>query len=355
LIDTPRLLHVSSGCLGGVPELLLKHGFDSSTVWVGSGSGPSSLFAEQIVEGLSDAGMRAVHREDLDGTLAAAARAAAQIIGEEVSLVIGVGGGRVLDTAKLAAARTGTEFVSVPTALAHDGISSPVASLIGKDGRRQSFAAAMPAGIVVDLGLIGAAPPRSIRSGVGDLVSNLTAVLDWRLADAHGHDRYDAFAAIIAESAARPILGLHDVQRPDDREVLANGLILSGLAMAAAGTSRPCSGAEHLISHSLDQMETDTDAMHGEQVALGCLLSAAAHDHDLLLDFRRLFTAVGLPLHPEDLGISEDQMLEAILAAPECRPDRYTILSESHRDRESVYGLMETAFSPVREKARSWE
>jgi glycerol-1-phosphate dehydrogenase [NAD(P)+] len=125
--------------------------------------------------------------------------------------------------------------------------------------------------------------------------------------------------------------------------------------MAAAGTSRPCSGAEHLISHSLDQMEMETEAMHGEQVALGCLLSAAAHDEGLLWRFRRLFDAVGLPLHPEDLGIAEEEMCEAILSAPGCRPDRYTILTDNYRDSESVYELMRTAFPPVREKVKTCE
>ena len=78
------------------------------------------------------------------------------------------------------------------------------------------------------------------------------------------------------------MLDLEDLARRESHESLAKGLLLSGLAMAAAGTSRPCSGAEHLISHSLDRLLGERAAMHGEQVALGCLFAAAAHDSPLL-------------------------------------------------------------------------
>ena len=146
--------------------------------------------------------------------------------------------------------------------------------------------------------VIASAPPRMALAGVGDLVSNLTATLDWQLADRLGRDRYDAFAAIIAEGAARPALDLEDVEHRRRPELMAKGLLLSGLAMAAAGTSRPCSGAEHLISHSLDAMLGDRAALHGEQVALGCLVSAAAHECPLLDELREMFARLGLPARP---------------------------------------------------------
>jgi glycerol-1-phosphate dehydrogenase [NAD(P)+] len=344
VIAIPRLLHLASGCLSGVSGLLSKHDFDISRICIGSGEGPSRAFAEQVVTGLRTDGMHVVEVSGLRGTLEQSAQTAAVIIEEQISVVIGVGGGRVIDTMKLAAARTGTEFVSIPTTIAHDGISSPVASLIGKDGSRTSHAAVMPAGIIVDLNVIDSAPRRTLRSGVGDLVSNLTAVLDWRRADTLGVDHFDAFSAMIAESAAWPILSIHALERADSHQVLANGLLLSGLAMAAAGTSRPCSGAEHLISHSLDRLLGENAAMHGEQVALGCLLSAAAHESSLLSELQELFGRLGLPTAPAELEISEQQMLQAIIAAPATRPDRYTILSEAGRDEHSASLLMARAF-----------
>jgi glycerol-1-phosphate dehydrogenase [NAD(P)+] len=331
-IATPRLLEIGDGCLRSVPELLDRHEFDVTRVCVGTGCGPTFPLGEAVAADLRSAGIDVVLRPDLDGHLDQAGELAGEIVKGDISLMVGVGGGRVIDTAKLAAARTGIEFVSVPTAISHDGISSPVASLLHPESGRRSYAATMPAGIIVDTGTANSAPERMIRAGVGDLASNLTAALDWRLADRGGHDRYDAFSAMIAESAARPALELDGVATPESREWIAKGLLLSGLAMAAAGTSRPCSGAEHLISHSLDAMLGERAALHGEQVALGCLVSAAAHGSDLREPFRALFDRVGLPTQPGDVGISDAEMVDAIAAAPATRPRRYTILTEFEGD-----------------------
>jgi glycerol-1-phosphate dehydrogenase [NAD(P)+] len=343
-VAIPRLLHVAPDCLSGVGELLKAHGFDTTRVLIGSGAGPSQAFAAVVADSCRAAGLEVVEHSGLAGSLGQAAELASVIIGHQVTVAVGVGGGRVIDTLKLATARTATEFVSVPTTMAHDGISSPVASL-DTDGRRVSHAAAMPAGIVVDTSVIGQAPIRTLRAGIGDLVSNLTAILDWQLADAAGRDHYDAYCGLIAESAARPALDVTDLSAPADHEIIAKGLLMSGLAMAAAGTSRPCSGAEHLISHSLDQALGPRAALHGEQVALGCLVSAAAHESALLGQARELFGRLGLPTRPADLGIGQDEMVAAILAAPGTRPDRYTILDAIDLTTERVVDLVAQAFA----------
>ncbi len=343
-VEIPRLLHVGEGCLKEITPLLADHDFDLSCVLVGSGPGPSRMFADGVADGLRSHGVRVLHVAQLSGHLEQAAAAAATVIQEGVTTALAVGGGRVIDTVKLAASRTGVDFVSVPTAVSHDGISSPVASLIGRDATRSSHAARMPCGIVVDVAAIRSAPLRTIRAGVGDLVSNLTACLDWRLADRDGHERYDAFAAMIAESAARPMLDLDELDSSTSHTVVAEGLLLSGLAMAAAATSRPCSGAEHLISHALDAQLGPHAAMHGEQVALGCLVAAAAHEWSqaplLLNTFRRL----RLPTSPEDLGLSREQLADAVLAAPDARAGRWTILSERFRSRDAIEDLLSRAF-----------
>ncbi len=342
-VAVPRLLHVATDCLVDVAPLLAGHGFDMSRVLVGSGGGPSLALAQDVVSGLRARGVDVLHVAPLEGSLEQAAATAAVIIEDEVTLAVGVGGGRVIDTVKLAAARTRTEFISVPTTISNDGISSPVASLTCKDGRRRSHAAAMPAGIVVDVRVIGDAPARTLRAGIGDLASNLTAVLDWQLADRLGHEQYDAYSAMIAESAARPVLDVVDLGSAATHEIVAKGLLLSGLAMAAAGTSRPCSGAEHLISHSLDAQLGGAAALHGEQVALGTLIAAAAHQSPVLETLRAVFGRLGLPTQPADLGLLEHQLVDAVLNAPSHRPERFTILSEL--DRDAVAALLDHAFA----------
>jgi glycerol-1-phosphate dehydrogenase [NAD(P)+] len=327
-VSIPRLLHVGGGCLGDLGPLLADHDLDLRRVLVGSGPGPSRDVAAAVVAGLRHRGVAVDHRPGLTGRLDQAATVAATLIEDGVTTVLGVGGGRVIDTVKLAAARTCVDFVSVPTSISNDGISSPVASLVGRDGTRSSYAATMPAGIVVDVEVIASAPPAAIRAGAGDLLSNLTACLDWRLADAAGHAQHDAYSTMIAESAARPVLQLQELTSPAAQRVLAEGLLLSGLAMAAAGTSRPCSGGEHLISHALDARLGPAAALHGEQVALGCLVTAAAHGSALLGTLRDAFARFGLPRRPEDIGLPRGELIAAVCDAPALRPERHTVLTD---------------------------
>jgi glycerol-1-phosphate dehydrogenase [NAD(P)+] len=345
-VAIPRLLHVGGECLGQVEELLVRHRFNLESICVASGAGPSLAIADGIADRLKFRGRRKVFRVgDLDGTLCQAEKVANALAEHQVTCAVGVGGGRAIDTMKLAAARAEIEYVSVPTTISHDGISSPVASLEGPDGRRASHAAAMPAGVVVDTEIIGAAPIRMLRAGVADLVSNRTAVMDWQLADQAGEGRFDQFSAMLANSAAHMVLDLGNLTTPESHERLANGLVLSGLAMAVAGTSRPCSGAEHLISHSLDQRLGREAALHGEQVALGCLISAAAHKSSLLPVLRKFFTELDIPTHPSTLHIETEQMIDAVLAAPATRPDRFTVLSTVPMDRANVNRLLDRAFN----------
>jgi glycerol-1-phosphate dehydrogenase [NAD(P)+] len=350
-VAIPRLLHVDKGCLRTVAALLERHRFDLGRVLIGSGPGPSRMLAETVVTGLRQHGVEALHRSGLTGRLHEAAVTAGVIIEEGVTLALAVGGGRVIDTVKFAAARTGVDFVSVPTTISNDGISSPVASLVGRDGARASHAARMPCGIVVDVSAVGSAPARTVRAGAGDLVSNLTACLDWRGADAVDAERYDAYPAMIAESAARPVLDLEEIGSTAAHQVLAQGLVLSGLAMAAAGTSRPCSGAEHLISHALDARLGADAALHGEQVALGCLISAAAHESPLLPVLRRTFRRLGMPTRPQDLGLSHAQLVAAVVDAPAIRPDRWTILTDAARTPEAASRLVRHALGAAERRS----
>lgn len=328
-IAVPSLLEIAPDIIDAAGSLLADNGFDLGHTLVVSGARASAAHAQRIVDDLQGGGRQVTLVTNPDGTLRAAAQLAARIIEEEVTLGVAVGGGRVIDTVKLAAARTGTEFVACPTTIAHDGMSSPVASLRRDGGGRGSFAAVMPAGVLVDLSVIATSPMDTVRAGVGDLLSNLTAGLDWRLADRAGADRFDAFSAMIAENAARTVLRFGDLELQRLYEPLAHGLLLSGLAMASAGTSRPCSGAEHLISHSLDEMfPRKPPGIHGEQVALGSLMAAAAHGSELTEELKVLYAQVGLPRHPGDLGLTMDEFLCAVRAAPATRPGRYTILSQ---------------------------
>src|SRR5439155_467601 len=99
---------------------------------------------------------------------------------KDLDFALGVGGGRSIDVAKLAAFQAGLPFVSVPTAASHDGVVSSQAS-IEKEGHKQTFGAQTPIAVIMDTGIIAESPFRLLASGCGDIISNLTAVKDWAL------------------------------------------------------------------------------------------------------------------------------------------------------------------------------
>ena len=91
------------------------------------------------------------------------------IKGNRYDAVVGLGGGKIIDVAKYAAARVGLPMVSVATNLSHDGLCSPVATLDNDNGRG-SYGVPTPIAVVIDLAVVRQAPARYVRSGIGDAV-----------------------------------------------------------------------------------------------------------------------------------------------------------------------------------------
>jgi glycerol-1-phosphate dehydrogenase [NAD(P)+] len=247
-------------------------------------------------------------------------------------VVVGAGGGRTIDVGKLGAFRAGVPFVAVPTQASHDGIVSPVAVLRGPgDDRASSYGARPPAALVVPLHAIISAPRRTLVAGISDLAVNVLAVRDWEWAHQFHDDPYDDYAALLARSAAELMIGRRSLYAPDrpftdeDVEVLVHGLALSGLAMTIAGSSRPCSGPEHLISHAFDWIGVG-EGSHGEQVSVGAAVAARLFDADTQ-GMLELLANVGAPLRPDQIGIGREDALRALHMAHLVRPDRHSRLS----------------------------
>jgi glycerol-1-phosphate dehydrogenase [NAD(P)+] len=249
-----------------------------------------------------------------------------------VDAVIAVGGGKTIDVAKSVCERIDLPVITVPTQLTADGIASPVSVIRTDSGAVESRHARLPIGLVVDFEVLRRSPVESARAGLGDLIANACAVRDWRRAASAGREPTDDFAALLAESASELVSGT-DVTSLRDGPLqteflhrLLQGLVLSGLAMEIAGSSRPCSGSEHLVSHAIDQLYPGT-ARHGEQVAFGAVLCTCLQGEDWLA-LRRLLVNAGMHEAAAGLGLSETQVLAAVRAAPATRPGRYTVLDE---------------------------
>ena len=323
MVGTPLTIDIGPGAVAGLAPLLADRRISAGghvAVVVGPGLGEE--LAATLRPQLVNAEVWAVQ----GGGVEASSDLARRLRAGFYDAVVGIGGGRTLDMAKYAASLSGLPMVAVATSLAHDGIASPVASL-EDDGRKGSYGVQMPIAVVVDLDYVRRSDPGMRRSGIGDTVSNLSAIADWRLAGRERGEPVDGVAVTFARTAATSVLLRQD--GIDDEAfliALAEALVLSGLAMATAGSSRPCSGSDHEILHAIDHLFPGT-AHHGELAGAASLFTSYLRgDEGLMRAIDACLSRHGLPRTPGDLGLSEEQFAQAVHHAPLTRPDRYTVL-----------------------------
>jgi glycerol-1-phosphate dehydrogenase [NAD(P)+] len=248
----------------------------------------------------------------------------------EAGYLVGLGGGKPIDTAKMASDELGIGFVSVPTAASHDGIVSGRGSIPEGD-TRHSVAAEPPLAVVADTAVLANAPWELTTAGCADIISNYTAVADWQLANRLKNVHYSEYGGALAKMTAEMLVDNAELIRPGLEEsawIVVKALVSSGVAMSIAGSSRPASGAEHLFSHQLDRIAPGR-ALHGHQVGVGAIMTAYLQDgpEGMWLDIRNALASLDAPTTAEDLGISEEELIEALTTAHTIR-DRYTILGD---------------------------
>jgi glycerol-1-phosphate dehydrogenase [NAD(P)+] len=234
-------------------------------------------------------------------------------------------------------------FISIPTSASHDGISSPFVSLKGSN-KPHSIKVNTPIGILADIKLISEAPTRLLSSGCGDLIGKLTAVKDWELARDDNNEYFGAYSAYLAKLSA-------DIIMNKSKELLLNeygirtiieALISAGVAAGIAGSSRPCSGSEHLFSHALEYITDGNCGLHGERVGLGTIIMSKLYD----MDFERIrdvLENVKAPVKANQINLTEKDVVRSLLIAQDLRPERYTILSKTKLDKKSAYELAKSA------------
>jgi len=257
----------------------------------------------------------------------------------EPEVVIGIGGGTKIDVAKLSSAQKGIPFMSIPTTASHDGIASPLVSIKGLN-KPYSVMAQSPMAIILDTSIIIEAPYRFTASGCGDIMAKFTAVRDWKLAHSVKNEYYGEYAASLSLMSAKLVLENAGVIKPESEEglrVLLEALISCGVAMSIAGSSRPCSGSEHLFSHALD-LVAPKPALHGEQCGIGTIMMAYLHKMDWK-GIKETLQAIGAPTTAEELDIEPEFIIQALVRACEIRPERYTILERKKMSYDSAKKL----------------
>ena len=332
-MQLPREVIVGNGIIERVAEVFGRLGFTESALVV-AGSKTYEIAGKRVRKLLEEEGVRVDTFLVKSATIEDVQAVEEKIEASKPEVVFGVGGGTKIDVVKLSSVHKEVPFISVPTTASHDGIASSLSSVKGFE-KPYSVMAQAPIAIIADTNIIMEAPWRHVISGCGDVIAKFTAVKDWRLAHEEKGDYYGDYAASLALMSATLVMQNAELIRSRKEEglrVLLEALISCGVSMSIAGSSRPCSGSEHLFSHALDMINLN-HAMHGEQCGVGTIMMAYLHEANWK-QIKETLKTLGAPSNAKELGVEKEDVMKALEMAPTIRPKRYTILNKLGLDRD---------------------
>lgn len=327
-INIPYLLKIGNGKTEKIGKYLFDKNMNNIALFTGYGI--DELLGDKLYKGLDEQNIKIIHKEVIDDISIEKITHTAFNLPSVVDAIVGIGGGKALDFAKYSAYLLKIPFISVPTSMSNDGFCSPTSSLT-VDGKRKSVKSGIPFGVVIDLDIIKGNPKAFLYSGVGDMVSKISALWDWKEAFNKGYERFNDFASLLSYNSLDLLFNKHtyDINSPVFQRSLANSLLISGIAMEVAGTSRPASGSEHLISHALDSI-SKKPKMHGIQVGIATYLCALLQKNENIEGVKTILTKTGFFDFAKEDVFDKQEFIEALKQAPDIKKGYYTILSEGN-------------------------
>jgi glycerol dehydrogenase len=250
---------------------------------------------------------------------------------DHVDVLVGMGGGKTIDTAKIVADRAGIPVIIVPTIASTDAPCSGCAVLYSKDGVFESVAyqKTNPAAVLVDVGIIAAAPTRFLVAGMGDALSTWFEARSCdRTQSANECGGYATRAGLLlarlcydtllAHGVAAKLASERHIVTPALDHIIEANVLLSGIGFESAGLA-----AAHSVHNGLTALAETHSFYHGEKVAFGVLTGlqladAAVEESSTVYSFCE---DVGLPTTLADIGVDKaDREKLRSVATKTCEP-----------------------------------
>lgn len=335
-VQLPREIHTGSGVIteiGDVCDNLLS----GKNITLVTGNTTKKIAGNQVIDILEDKG----YEISVEIVTSATDDSVEKVtnFSKSSDAILAVGGGKVNDVAKVASTNNKIPLITIPTTAAHDGLVSPRASIKNEEDNLSKEVNA-PFALVADTQIISSAPYKFTAAGFADIISNLTAVEDWKLAYKLIKEPFSDSAAALSLMTANLLIDQASNIQPRHSEsagIVVKGLISSGMAISIARSSRPASGSEHKFSHALDKI-APKPALHGEQCGVGTIMMMYLQGGDWK-KIRSVLQQVNAPTTAKELNIDEEYIIEALTHAHKIRKGRYTILGDRGLTREAALNI----------------
>lgn len=335
-VQLPREIHTGPGVIteiGDVCDNLLS----GKSITLVTGNTTKKIAGNQVIEILEDKGYNilvVIITTATDDSVEKVIQ-----ISNKSDAILAVGGGKVNDVAKVASTINKIPLISIPTTAAHDGLVSPRAS-IKNEHDNVSKEVDAPFALVADTRIISSAPYKFTAAGFADIISNLTAVEDWKLAYKLINEPFSDSAAALSLMTANLLIDQSSniqPRHPESAGIVVKGLVSSGMAISIARSSRPASGSEHKFSHALDKI-APKPALHGEQCGVGTIMMMYLQGGDWK-KVKSVLQKVNAPTTAKELKIDEEYIIEALTQAHNIRKGRYTILGDRGLTKEAALNI----------------
>ena len=289
------------GLVHKVGEILQNAGFPKK-IYVVSDTNAIRVSAG-LLDSLNDAGftyavkiypdMRYAYMATSDEILAASA---------PYDGILSVGTGSVNDVCRYAAARANKPFAIFATAPSMDGFASDSAPLI-QNNFKISYPCRQPSVVIADTEILAAAPTELKAAGFGDILGKYVGIVDWKVANYTVGEYYCENVVRLVKNAVADCVAMADkitACDPDAAKAVLDSLILTGCAMQLVHSSRPASGAEHVVSHFWEIHKLEHGIwpdFHGKKVGIATLLVVRA--------YQKLLAYPTMTAHKEALDLED--------------------------------------------------
>jgi glycerol-1-phosphate dehydrogenase [NAD(P)+] len=271
----------------------------------------------------------------------------AENLPEQVQVVYGVGGGLVCDVAKYIAWKNGLPVVIIPTTLSVDGFFTALVA-VRKEGAVHYAISGPAEKVIIDMEVVANAPAYLRGTGIVEILSMTTGLLDWKYAAEKQkntyQERFQPWAAGIAAGIAQQaykIAGAVGEGRPDALRNLLDLICIEVQLTNQLGHNRPQEGSEQYFAYAIEpKASRGTGIPYADLVGPGILIAAALHKQNIA-PIRDTLLAAGVRLGQ----LRRDDIVDTLRILPDYVHKHnlpYSILHDMDLSSAEVQRLIET-------------